>query len=327
MRRREFIALLGGTTVAASWAVGPVAAQKTEPMRQIGALSVGGVLSIAPVVAELEKLGWTKGRNIHFEERFHHNDAARMRIFAEELVKLSPDVILASSPIEAKALQLETRTLPIVFVIGVDPVSQGVVDSLAYPGRNVTGCSSYDFSMGGKWAQSLKEIAPNTKRMGVIFNPEVTPYMQSIVRSVEAGAGPLGVEVIAIPVLNDIELGQAIGSLAQQSGIAMIVPPDVFLSTRMQAIVELAAKHRLPAIYPGAPVAKLGGLLGYGPDFSDNFRRAARLTDRILRGAKPAELPVEQPNRFQMAINLKTASLLGLTVPPTLLAQADQVIE
>ena len=250
-----------------------------------------------------------------------------MRAFAAELVKVSPEVILASSPIEAKALQLETGTIPIVFVIGVDPVSQGVVSSLAYPGHNVTGCSSFDFSMGGKWAQSLKEIAPNIKRIGVIFNPQAAPYMQSIVQSVEFGAGPLHIETTAMPVLDDTELDQAITSLGQQPDSAMVVPPDIFLSARMKAIVALAAQFRLPAIYPGAPIAKLGGLLAYGPDFSDNYRRAAKLVDRILNGAKPADLPVEQPNKFQMAINLKTAKLLGLTVPPTLLAQADEVIE
>lgn len=250
-----------------------------------------------------------------------------MQAFAAELAKLSPDVILASSPIEAKALQTETGTVPIVFVIGVDPVSQGVVESLARPGRNVTGCSSFDFSMGGKWAQSLKEMAPHVKRMGIIFNPQTAPYMQSIVQSVESGAGPLQIEITAIPVLDDVELGRAMTSLAQKSDSAMVVPPDIFLSARMQAIVALAAELRLPAIYPGAPIAKFGGLLAYGPDFSDNYRRTAKLIDRILRGAKPADLPVEQPNKFQMAINLKTAKLLGLTVPSTLLAQADEVIE
>jgi putative tryptophan/tyrosine transport system substrate-binding protein len=327
MNRREFTTLSGWATVATVWATGGIA-QRSEPPRRIGALFSGGFgQSGAPVFSELEKLGWVKGRNIHFEERLHQNETVLMRTLAAELVKLSPDVILASSPIEAKALQLETGTVPIVFVIGVDPVSQGVVDSIARPGHNVTGCSSFDFSMGGKWAQTLKEIAPHTKQMGIIFNPQTAPYMPSIVQSVESGAGPLQIKITAIPVLDDAELGQAITSLAHQSDSAMVVPPDIFLSARMQAIVALAAQLRLPAIYPGAPIAKLGGLLAYGPDFSDNYRRAAKLIDRILNGAKPADLPVEQPDKFQMAINLKTAKLLGLTVPPTLLAQADEVIE
>jgi len=327
MKRREFITLCGGATVGTVWTTGTIA-QGSDRTRRIGALFSGGFgQSGAPVFGELEKLGWVSGRNVQIEERLHQSDSARMRAFAAELVKLSPDLILVSSPIEVKALQLETSTVPIVFVIGVDPVSQGAVDSLAYPGHNVTECSSYDVSMDGKWVQSLKEIAPNTKRMGIIFNQQTAPYMRSILDPVESGAAPLHIEIIAIPVLDDAELSQAITSLAQQSDSAMVVPPDIFLSTKMQAIVAWAAQFRLPAIYPAAPIAKMGGLLAYGPDFSDNYRRVAKLIDRILNGAKPSDLPVEQPNKFQMAINLKTAKLLGLTVPPTLLAQADEVIE
>ncbi|MBI5322358.1 ABC transporter substrate-binding protein [Bradyrhizobium sp.] len=327
MNRREFIALSAAATVATVSSTSAIA-QRSEPTRRIGALFSGGFgQSGAPVFRELERLGWVKDRNIHIEERLYGNETARMRSFAAELAKLSLDAILASSPIEAKALQLETSTVPIVFVIGVDPVSQGVVDSLARPGHNITGCSSFDFSMGGKWAQSLKEIAPNTKRMGIIFNPQAAPYMQSIVRSVEAGARSLQVEVAAIPVLDDAALGQAITSLAQQPDSALVVPPDIFLSARMPAIVALTAQVRLPAIYPGTAIVRVGGLLSYGPDFSDNYRRTAKLVDRILNGAKPADLPVEQPSKFQMAINLKTASLLGLAVPPALLAQADEVID
>jgi putative ABC transport system substrate-binding protein len=327
MKRREFIALFGGATVATVWATGTIA-QRSGPVRRIGALSSLGFGPLrAPVFSELEKLGWVEGRNIHIEERLHRGDPNSMRAYAAELVKLSPDAILAYSPVEAKAFQQETSTIPVVFVVGVDPVSQGVVDSFAHPGRNVTGCSTFEFSMGGKWVQSLKEIAPNIKRIGIIFNPQTAPYMQSIVHSVESAADPLHVRILAIPVLDDAELDQAIISLAQEPDNAMIFPPDIFLGTKTRAIISLAAQYRLPAVYSSSIFANLGGLIAYGPDLSDNFRRAAKLIDRILNGAKPADLPVEQPNKFQMVINLKTAKALGLTVPPGLLVAADEVIE
>jgi putative tryptophan/tyrosine transport system substrate-binding protein len=327
MKRRKFITLFGGATVVTVWATGTIA-QRSEPVRRIGALSSGGFgLPGASVFSELEKLGWVEGRNVHIEERHHGGDPDRMRAYAAELVKLSPGVILAYSPVEAKVFQQETSSIPVVFVVGVDPVSQGVVDSFAHPGRNVTGCSTYDFSMGGKWIQSLKEIAPNIKRIGIVFNPQTAPYMQSIVYSVESAADPLHVKILAILVLDDAELDQAMTSLAQEPDSAIIAPPDVFLITKMQAIISLAAHYRLPAVYSAPGYANLGGLIAYGPDFLDNYRRAAKLIDRILNGAKPADLPVEQPNKFRMVINLKTAKALGLTVPAMLLAQADEVIE
>jgi len=317
---------LGGATIAAVWASGTIA-QRSEPVR-IGALSsVGFGLTGAPVFRELEKLGWVEGRNVRIEERLHGGDPDRMRYYAAELVKLSPDVILAFSPVEAKVLQQETSTIPIVFVAGVDPVSQGVVDSFAHPGRNVTGCSSFDFSMGGKWVQSLKEIAPNINRIGIVFNPQTAPYMQSIVQSVEFAASPLHVKILAIPVLNDAELDRAITSLAEEPGNALIFPPDIFLISNMRTIIALAAQYRLPAVYPTSGYANLGGLIAYGPDFFDNYRRSAKLVDLVLKGAKPADLPVEQPTKFELVINLKTAKALGLAVPPTLLGLADVVIE
>ena len=229
MKRREFIALFGGATVATVWASGTIA-QRSEPVRRIGALSSSGGFGQtgASVFSELEKLGWVEGRNIHIEERLHGGDPDRMRAYAADLVKLSPDVMLAFNPVEAKVFQQETSTIPIVFAVGVDPVSQGIVDSFAHPGRNVTGCSTFDFSMGGKWVQSLKEIAPNIKRIGIVFNPQTAPYMQSIVHSVESAAGPLHIKILAIPVLDEAELDQAITSLGQEPENAMIVPPDFF---------------------------------------------------------------------------------------------------
>jgi putative ABC transport system substrate-binding protein len=325
MKRREFIALFGRATVATVWSSAAIA---QRPVRRIGALSSGGFgLPGAPVFSELEKLGWVEGRNVHIEERLHGGDPDRMRAYAGELVKLSPDVMLAFSPVEAKLFQLETSTIPIVFAVGVDPVSQGIVDSFAHPGRNVTGCSTFDFSMGGKWVQCLLEIVPNVKRIGVVFNPQTAPYMQSIVYSVETAADPLHVKILVIPVRDDAELDRAITSLAQEPDNAMIVPPDIFLINKAQAIISLAAQYRLPTVYAASGYASSGGLIAYGPDFSDNYRRAAKLVDRILNGAKPADLPVEQPIKFQMVVNLKTARALGIDVPPTLLARADEVIE
>jgi len=328
MKRREFITLFGGATIATVWASGTIA-QRSEPVRRIGALSSSGGFGQtgASVFSELEKLGWLEGRNVHIEKRLHGGDPDRMRYYAAELVKLSPDVILAFSAVEAKVLQQETSTIPIVFVVGIDPVSQGVVDSFAHPGRNVTGCSSFDFSMGGKWVQSLKEIAPNINRIGIVFNPQTAPYMQSIVQSVEFAASQLHAKILAIPVLNDAELDRAITSLAQERDNAMIFPPDIFLITRVRTIIALAAQYRLPVIYTASGYANLGGLIAYGPDFLDNYRRSAKLIDRALKGAKPGDLPVEQPAKFELAINLKTARELGLEIPPTLLARADEVIE
>ena len=328
MKRREFITLFGGATITTVWASGTIA-QRSEPVRRIEALSSSGGFGQtgASVFSELEKLGWVEGRNVHIEKRLHGGDPDRMRYYAAELVKLSPDVILAFSTVEAKVLQQETSTIPIVFVVGIDPVSQGVVDSFAHPGRNATGCTSFDFPMGGKWVQILKEIAPNISRIGIVFNPQTAPYMQSIVQSVEFAASPLHVKILAIPVLNDAELDRAITSLAQERDNAMIFPPDIFLITRVRTIIALAAQYRLPVIYTASGYANLGGLIAYGPDFFDNYRRSAKLVDRVLKGTKPGDLPVEQPTKFELAINLKTARELGMEIPPTLLARADEVIE
>jgi putative ABC transport system substrate-binding protein len=325
MKRRGFMAASIGA-MAIGWP-GSGIAQQPDRVRQIGALVIGtGPLS-DEFVRELEKLGWIEGRNIHIELRTHAGDSGRMQAYAGELVRLSPDVILAASPIEAKVLQQETATIPIVFASGVDPVGQGAVDSFAYPGANITGCSSFEFSMGGKWVQSLKEIAPRTRRIGVVFNPQTAPYIESILHSVKFAADPLRVEISAIPVLDLVELERAVALLAQEPDNAMFFPPDVFLSAKVQAIIALVARYRLPAIYPVPAFADFGGLLAYGPNFLDNFRRAAKLVDRILNGVKPADLPVEQPTSFELAINLKTAKDLGLEIPPTLIARADKVIE
>jgi putative ABC transport system substrate-binding protein len=325
MRRREFIAAIGAVSIG--WPIG-ASAQQPDRVRRIGALLTGVDSQLSDAfVRELEKLGWVEGRNIHIEMRLHAGDPDRMRAYAAELVNLSPDVILATSPIEAKVLRQETGVIPIVFAAGVDPVSQGVVDSLAHPGGNITGCSTFEFSLGGKWVQTLKEIAPDIKRIGMVFNPQTAPYIQSIVHSVEVAAAPLRLEISAKPVRDTTELERAVASWARESGSAMIFPPDIFLSANVKAIVALVAEYRLPAIYSVPAYARFGGLLAYGPDFFDNYRRAAHLVDRILRGDKPSDLPIEQPVRFVLTINLKTAKQLGLNVGAALLARADEVIE
>jgi putative ABC transport system substrate-binding protein len=325
MRRREFIAAIGAASLG--WPIGGNA-QQPDRLRRIGALLTGVDTQLSDAFAgELATLGWREGRNIHIEKRLHGGDQDRMRAYAAELVGLSPDVILATSPVEAKVLRQETSTIPIVFAAGVDPVSQGVVDSLAHPGGNITGCSTFEFSLGGKWVQTLKEIAPNIKRIGIVYNPETAPYIESIVHSVEAAAVPLGLGISARPVQDIAELERAVASWAQEPGSAMIFPPDIFLSAKVKAIIALVAQYRLPAIYSVPAYAKFGGLLAYGPDFMDNYRRAARLVDRILKGEKPSDLPIEQPVKFILTINLGTAKQLGLDVVPSLLARADEVIE
>jgi len=326
MRRREFVGLLGGAA-ALGW---PSAARAEQPdrVRRIGALLTGVDTQLSDAfTGELEALGWSEGRNIHLEKRLHGGDQDRMRGYAAELVGLAPDVLLATSPIEAKVLRQETGTIPIVFAAGVDPVSQGVVDSLAHPGGNITGCSTFEFSLGGKWVQTLKEIAPRVKRIGMVYNPQTAPYIESILHSVDVAAVPLGVGISARAVQDMAELERAIASRGQEPDSAMIFPPDIFLSANVKAIIALVAQYRLPAIYSVPAYAKFGGLLAYGPDFLDNYRRAARLVDRILKGEKPSDLPVEQPVKFVLAINLKSAKQLGLDVAPSLLARADEVIE
>lgn len=325
MKRREFIAAIGAASLG--WPIGGNA-QQPVGARRIGALLTGVDTQLSDAfIRELETLGWSEGRNIHIEKRLHGGDQDRMRAYAAELVGLSPDVILATSPIEAKVLRQETSVIPIVFAAGVDPVSQGVVDSLAHPGGNITGCSTFEFSLGGKWVQTLKEIAPNVKRIGIFYNPQTAPYIESIVHSVEAAAVPLRLGISAKPVQDIAELERAVASWAQEPGSAMIFPPDIFLSAKVKAIIALAAQYRLPAIYSVPAYARFGGLLAYGPDFLDNYRRAARLVDRILKGEKPSDLPIEQPTKFVLTINLKTARQLGLDVVASLLARADEVIE
>ena len=328
MRRREFIAGLGS---AAAW---PLAARAQQPdrMRRIGVL--GGYAAndpeIAPRVAALQQglegLGWSVGRNVQIEYRWAGGDTDRIRAYATELVTQSSDLILTSTTPTLRALQQATRTIPIVFVAISDPVGDGFVASLAHPGGNITGFSSHDPAMAGKWLELLKECAPGIVRVAIIFNPDTAPHSVYL-PLINAAAPVFSVKLIEAAVRNATEIETVIADLGGQPGGGLIVMPDASNAVHRQLILALAAQHRVPAIFYRRYFATSGGLMSFGADDVDQHRRAATYMDRILKGAKPADLPVQQPTKFELVINLKTAKSLGLEVPHSLLARADEVIE
>jgi ABC-type uncharacterized transport system substrate-binding protein len=331
MRRRDFITLLGGA--AAAW---PLAAraQQGERMRRIGVLmgfaenDPEGTLWFSSFTRAFQELGWVDGRNVRMDVRWDASNSDPNQKFAKELVSLKPDVILAHGTPLTAALQRETRTVPIVFGAVADPVGEGFVANLSRPGGNITGFVFTEGEIGGKWVELLKEIAPSVKRVAAIFNPNTAPRRGSYyIPSFEAAALSLKVEPITVPVHSDAEIETAITSLGREPGGGLVVIGDAFLVARRGPIISTAARTKVPAIYFHAAFARDGGLLSYGPDNADLFRRAATYVDRILRGASPAELPVQVPIKFMRVINLKTAKALGLTVPLTLQASADEVIE
>jgi putative ABC transport system substrate-binding protein len=330
MRRRDFIALVGGA--AGAWPL-PLSAEQSSVMRRIGVL-----MGIAENDADakpramafqqgLQELGWTEGRNVRIEYRWAAADREHMRAYAAELVALAPDLILANTTPVAAALQHATRTIPIVFVNVVDPLGAGFIASLARPGGNITGFLVFEFSMGGKWLQTLKQVAPRVKRVAVIFNPQTAPFGGSFVRVVEAAAPAFAVETVAARVTDIAELESAVASFAGKPDGGLIVLPDLFTTSHRDTIIALAARNHLPAIYPFRYFATSGGLVSDGVDGTDLFRRSASYVDRILRGGKPGELPVQAPTKFELVINLKTAKALNLTISSDLLARADEVIE
>jgi ABC-type uncharacterized transport system substrate-binding protein len=328
VRRREFIGLLGG---AAAWPV-VVCAQQPDRVRRIGVLLAIAAddpeaqARLTTFRAHLEQLGWTDRRNVQIETRFGGGDADRIRKSATELVALAPDVILANAtPALAPLLQL-TRTVPIVFVLVADPVGAGFVDSLAQPGGNATGFTPYDYSISAKWLELLKEIAPRVKRVGVLRDPALTLGTAHFA-AIQAMAPSLGLEVTPIGVGDAGEIERRIGALAHMSNAGLVVTGSSLILMHRHLIVDLAARHKLPAVFYERLIVKDGGLLSYGPNFLDQFRLAAGYVDRILKGEKPADLPVQAPTKYELVINLKTAKALDLDVPPTLLARADEVIE
>jgi putative ABC transport system substrate-binding protein len=330
MKRREFITLVGGTA-----ATGPFAAraQQAERMRRIGVLmsltadDPQAQVRLAAFQQALQQLGWSDGGNVRIDIRWHQNNADRARTYAQELIALAPDIFLADGTVSVAALQHVTRALPIVFANVADPVGAGFVNTLAQPGGNTTGFAGFEYGFSGKWLELLKQIAPQVTRAAVIRDPEfVVAFAQF--GAIQAVAPSLGVEVTPISVHDTGVIERAVEAFARSANGGLIVTGAANVPAVTRAlIITLAARHKLPAVYPFRYMVTAGGLVSYGPDLPDLFRRAASYVDRILKGAKPADLPVQAPTKYELVVNLKTAKAIGLDVPATVLARADEVIE
>jgi putative tryptophan/tyrosine transport system substrate-binding protein len=328
MRRRDFISLAGGTAIALPFAA---RAQQADRMRLIGVLMAYAESDstaqswVAAFRAALAKLGWTEGSNLRIELRWSGADADSIQRFAKELVALQPDLILSNTTPTTAALLQQTRTVPIIFAMVADPLGLGFVASVPKPGGNVTGFSTMEGSLGGKWVELLREIAPRVARTAFLFNPAMAPYFEYYLKSFNAAAASLGVEAITAPVHDMSGLESVVAALEPNGGL--IVLNEDFTIAHRAEIISLAARYRLPAIYPYRFFTELGGLMSYGVDLSDNFRRAAPYADRILKGEKPADLPVQAPAKYVLTVNLKTAKSLALDVPWFLQQRADEVFE
>jgi putative tryptophan/tyrosine transport system substrate-binding protein len=330
MKRRQFITLLGS---AASW---PLAARAQQPerMRLIGVLmsveeNAEGKTELSAFTQGLAESGWTDGRNLRMEVRWGGGDVDRTRTFAKELVALQPDVILAQGTPGTAALQRETRTIPVVFVVVADPVGPGFVTGLSRPGGNITGFINSEAVMGAKMLELLREIAPGLERVAMIFDPDTAPGRGTYyLRDFEAAARSSNLKSIAAEARSDADIETVVTSLGGEPRGGLVVTPDYFMFNHTEQIVSQAARNNVPTVYPWkSVVVKQDGLLSYGPDLVDIVRRSAPYVDKILRGAKPADLPVQVPVKFEMAVNVKTAKVLGLTVPPSILLRADEVVE
>jgi putative tryptophan/tyrosine transport system substrate-binding protein len=330
MRRREFIAGLGS---AVAW---PIAAraQQGDRMRRIGVLMGGDEndperkARVSAFTQALADLGWTDGRNVRMDVRWGGADADRTKVFAKELVGLQPDIIATNgTTIGTVAVQRLTRTIPIVFANAGDPVAAGIVARLDRPGGNITGFANLEPSLGGKWLELLTEIAPGLKRAAVIFDPETSYASTYMLPSLETAARSLKIAPILAPVHSDVEIETAIIALGRESGGGLVVMPSPWMTVHRVPIILAAARNDIPAVYAFSYYARDGGLLSYGPDQVDISRRTAAYVDRILRGAKPSDLPVQLPTKFEMVVNLKTAKALGVPVPQSILLRADEVIE
>jgi putative tryptophan/tyrosine transport system substrate-binding protein len=324
VKRREFITLLGG--VSAAW---PFAARaQAELNRRIGVLMAldandpQGQSEVKALRQGFQELGWIEGRNLQLEFSWSGSEPDRIQVAAKELVGLPCEVIFARSTPVVAALLKETRTIPIVFAYVVDPVGSGFVQSFALPGGNVTGFQTYEFTIAGKWLQMLVEVAPSVRRVGLVYNPATAP--PGFLRALETPAPSTSVQLVHAPVHNSAEIDAAIAGLAREPGGGLMMMPDTFNDANHAQFIALAAKHGLPAVYPHRFD---DGLICYGPDLPDVLRRAASYVDRILRGEKPGDLPVQAPTKYELVINLKTAKALGLTIPPHLLAIADEVLQ
>ena len=329
MNRRTFIAGLG----AAMWSLSTRAQQL--PLRRVGVLMNGAATDTeyqsytAAFVQGLRQLGWTEGQNLRIDIRWNASDAGLAQTYAAQLIALSPDVILAMSTVNLTAIQQATSIVPVVFVQVNDPVAQGFVASMRRPGGNITGFSQYEFSIGGKWLDLLKEVAPGLARVAVIFDPEASPQSKFFMQVIEATASSHGVQATAVTVRTTADIEPALESFARQPNGGLMLTPNSFTDLRNKLIADLSIRYRLPSISAGDGFLKDGGLIRYSADIdvSDQFRRAASYIDRIFKGEKPGDLPIQQPTKFELAINLKTAKALGLTIPETLLATADEVIQ
>jgi len=329
MKRREFITLLGGA--AAAW---PMAARAQQPerMRRIGILlnaasdDAASQVRVGAFLQELALSGWAIGRNMRIDTRWAGGNNAEMRRHAAELVALAPDVILASSSQAVAALQSAIRTVPIVFVTVIDPVGAGFVDSLARPGGNTTGFELYEYSIAGKWLELLKQIAPRVVRVAVLRDPSIAAG-SGLLGAIQSVAPSVGVALNPVNLRDAGEIERTITAFARESDGGLIVAGATLAGMHRELIITLAARHRLPAVYSNRIFVAGGGLISYAPDQIDDYRRAANYVNRILKGEKPADLPVQAPTKFDLAINLKTARALGLAVPPNLIAIADEVIE
>ena len=328
MKRREFITLLGG---AAAW---PIAARAQQPdrVRQIGVLMTATVADpeaqarLAAFQQEMQQLGWVVGRNVRIDTRWGGSNAESIRRYAAELVALAPDVILATGSLGVGPLLQATRAVPIVFAYVPDPVGAGFVDSLARPGGNATGFTPFEYSTSGKWLELLKEIAPGVTRAAVIRDPAIATGLGQF-GAIQSMASSVGVEVQAVNVRDAGEIERTVTIFARSSNGGLIVTGSALAVHHRDLIITLAARHRLPAVYFERSFVTGGGLVSYGPNIVDQYRRAAGYVDRILKGEKPADLPVQASTKYELVVNLKTAKALGLTVPPSVLARADEVIE
>jgi putative ABC transport system substrate-binding protein len=333
MNRRQFITLLGGT--AGAWPVAALA--QGGPMRRVGVLMNAVATEslqqsyLAAFSEALRQAGWTEGQNLRIDVRWNAGDAELARTYAAQLIGLLPDVILTASTTNLTMVRQATSTVPVVFVQVSDPVAQGFVPSLSHPGGNITGFSQYEFSIAGKWLDLLKKIEPGLERVAVMFNPDTAPQSRFFMQSAETAAQALGVQAIAAPVRATADIEPALERFASVPNGGLLLPTDTFTRLRLDLILDVAVRRHLPTVGTSADFVRQGGLLGYVTattnDVLDEFRRAAAYVDRILRGAKPGDLPIQQENRYTLIINLKTAKVLGLIIPPTLLALADEVVE
>jgi putative ABC transport system substrate-binding protein len=327
VRRREFITFLGG---AAAW---PFAARAQQPerMRRVGVLMTQsesapqGRARLSAIVQRLIELGWTEGRNTRLDIRWGAGNAERYRQYARELVALSPDVILADASSSVAALQQATRTVPIVFAGVIDPVGAGFIKSLARPGGNTTGFTAFEYAISAKWLGLLKEVAPSVTRAAILRDSAIAAGIGQFA-AIQA-VGPIGMELSVIDLHDADAFEPAVAEFASGSNGGMIVTGSPFGANHPEVIIELAARYKLPAVYPFRRYVNAGGLISYGPDLIDQYRRAAVYVSRVLKGEKPADLPVQAPTKYELVINLNTAKALGLEIPPTLLAIADEVIE